>query len=682
MPKIVPTPIENPAPDELGYFFDAIHGRISLHELPEKFHPALRAALASPTLNRLRRISQLGHTSLSFFSATHTRFSHALGTMLVMNKLYRHVRNHLASEIFTEVADHYTQCVSHFRDSDDMVHCHLLLAALYQDVGELPFQKVTSLYFVPDAGEVEALAKTLACPDVKRWSGKNIYSILSLKADLDKMKSDFEGFSLAFLSYLITGHGAPRGTDQIQTLRQLVDGVIDADRLDYVYRDASVTIGSLSFPNTVLESIIEYNPKGVVVSDPRPVADFLSTRMRLWTFVYTAADVRFRQALLKTVLDGRWETEKSKRLFAECSLDPELKHEQFLRLDDVSLAANLEELKRVPLKESRRATSLKKVKYGPLTAGCRMDALKLLLTGTLDYECHILKRLETKFTEDMKKELPNELFFDLLRDHRNQQLYRNNTIFVRQVLPSRKSCDVALEGTAGSLGPILSETNSAILVPDSFFFFVPNGALTKEGSDRLEGLWPQIVKHVNETTIFSHIAWEDARRSLTVPTNTLSEKSFKKSFRAVNISYCSNDFPIAVRVVRELHRLKRRYLIYLRPLDGIGLSPAENSIELIEKAEAVLLLVSKDYVAKWADERSFIAKEIRAMRAVCSKIPIVPLGVDTREELGTVKGWNWCEINEKWDGRELFISDDYPLRDANDGILCSTLDKALEIIDR
>ena len=602
--------------------------------------------------------------------------------MLVMNKLYRHVRKHLAKGIFAEVEGYYSQHVSHFENSDDMVHCHLLLAALYQDVGELPFQKVTSLYFVPDADEVQALARTLANPEVQRWSGKNVYSILSLKSDMKEIKTGFEGFSLAFLSYLITGSGVPKRTDQIETLRQLVDGVIDADRLDYVYRDASVTIGSLSFPSAVLESIVEYTATSVVVRDPRPVTDFLSTRMRLWTFVYTAADVRFRQALLKTVLDGRWESETSKKLFRECSLDPELKHEQFLRLDDVTLAARLEYLTRVPPKEGRKEARLNTSKHGPLKAGCRMDALQLLLTGTLDYECHMLRRLETQFTEEMKEELPNELFFDLLRDHGNQQLYRSNTIFVRQVLPSRKNCDVPLEGTAGSLGPIFSDKNSAMLVPDSIFLFVPNGSLTKNGSAEREGHWPHIVKAIDCQTIYSHIAWEDARRSLTVPTDTLSDTSFKKKSRAISISYCSKDLPIAVRIVRELHRLKRRYLVYLRPLDGVGLSPAENSIELIEKAEAVLLLVSKDYVAKWADKNSFIAKEIRAMRVVSSRIPIVPLGVNNREELGKVKGWEWCEINEKWAGRELVIPDDSTLKNANNAILCATLDKALNIIDK
>ena len=146
--------------EELGYFYDTIHGRVALEELPERFHPALKSALSSKALDRLRRISQLGHTSVSFFSATHTRFSHALGTMLVMNKLFRHVcKSGLSQAVFDEVKQHYAPVVAAFGDERNMVHCHLLLAALYQDAGELPFQKITSLYFAPVENDVNSSLK-------------------------------------------------------------------------------------------------------------------------------------------------------------------------------------------------------------------------------------------------------------------------------------------------------------------------------------------------------------------------------------------------------------------------------------------------------------------------------------------------------------------------------------------
>src|ERR1043166_909504 len=151
-------PVSPPATEELGYFYDTIHGRIAIEDLPLPFRRALKSALSSDSLARLKRISQLGHASLSFFSATHTRFSHAIGTMLVMNKLFNHVRDRgLSPSVFDEVSKHFPTETEVFADVREMVHCHLLLAALYQDSGELPFQKVSGLHFVPAERDTEVL---------------------------------------------------------------------------------------------------------------------------------------------------------------------------------------------------------------------------------------------------------------------------------------------------------------------------------------------------------------------------------------------------------------------------------------------------------------------------------------------------------------------------------------------
>jgi HD superfamily phosphohydrolase len=315
--------------EELGFFYDNIHGRISLDELPSAFHAALKAALSSPALDRLKRISQLGHTSLSYFSATHTRFSHALGSMLVMNKLFLHVsrrKNGLSSALFTQVRNEYKKQIKSFGDTETFIHCPLLLAALYQDVGELPFQKVTSLYFRPACNAAEKLQNKLnSIANLTTWKAKDVFSMLALLEDKeknDKLGVALSSYSLDFLAFLITGKGQPPNATQFGALRQLVDGGIDADRLDYVYRDAAVTIGSLSRPTTVLESIASYGVNHVIVSDPRPVVDFLSTRMRLWTFVYSAPDVRFRQALLKTFLQGRLDSAETEAQFKGGGLEP------------------------------------------------------------------------------------------------------------------------------------------------------------------------------------------------------------------------------------------------------------------------------------------------------------------------------------------------------------------------
>jgi HD superfamily phosphohydrolase len=657
-------PNSAPTPEDLGYFYDTIHGRIALEELPAGFRPALKSALSSKTLARLKRISQLGHTSLSFFSATHTRFSHAIGTMLVMNDLFQHVckQEGLSDSVFDEAKEHFSESAAHFGDARVMVHCHLLVAALYQDTGELPFQKVSSLHFVPIEGEVNFLVNELPNAKPRQWSTKKVFSVLSLLSDfsVDGLKAGFAGYDREFLAYLITGDGAPSGTKAISALLQLLDGVVDADRLDYVYRDASVTIGSLSRPSTVLESVVGYEPGHVIVNDPRPVTDFLSTRMRLWTFVYSSADVRFRQALLKTVLDGRWDSERTEAAFRqdETNLDPELSHKKFLALDDISLMDRVE-----------------RIDPAIFVAPYRSRARDLLIRGTLDYECRILKRGELDVVTtatSASRELPADMFFDLLSDHGDHQLYRTGSILVRQALTSKIADAVKLEDSAGAFSPLFSGKNSAVLVPHGYYVFLPRA--------RQGGHWPDVKQAMEAETLYPLVVWENARRGIP-PTDTRNKPAFNVG-KAMSISFCSKDFPVVVRIVRELHRQRRPYRLFLRPFDGIGETPAGNSGDLIEDAEAVLMIVSTDYLKRASDGKTYIAIEVRAMHDRAMDIPIVPLGVDRRSELETVPNWDWAQVNESWRKDPPVFSEELPLRNASEETLRAEITEALNKTDQ
>ena len=159
-----------PQSEDFAYFYDTIHGRASFSELPPPFIPSLRVALNSPILNRLTRISQLGYTSLTFFSATQTRFSHAIGTLLTMERITTHLwgpvgQRPLPKELEEAVKKSFTKPFQVGADASVSVRCHLLLAALLQDVGELPFQKVTSLCFRPSEEDYQNPGgATTCCP--------------------------------------------------------------------------------------------------------------------------------------------------------------------------------------------------------------------------------------------------------------------------------------------------------------------------------------------------------------------------------------------------------------------------------------------------------------------------------------------------------------------------------------
>jgi HD superfamily phosphohydrolase len=639
--------------EELGYFYDTIHGRFALEELPTAFRPVLKAALSSQTLARLKGISQLGHTSVSFFSATHTRFSHAIGTMLVMDKLYRRLieTKGFPANLHSEVERRYL-VDGVFGDISSMLHCHLLLVALYQDAGELPFQKVTSLHFRP--------ALSLQSDDSRRWTGKQVFSVRALIKDLEMNRSAFAGYNRDFLVYLMTTRATSVGQDPLGALLQMVDGfAIDADRLDYVYRDSLATIGSLSRPNTVIESIVGYEPDRVVVNDPRPVTDFLSTRMRLFTFVYNSADVRFRQSILKTILEGYWDGPKAQRSLDDAGLGPELTDDDFMRLDDNDLLSKIARLKDGHLRDYRKR------------------AREVLLRAIPEYEYRILRRPSPLVAARKSKRLPADVFFDILADHGHHQLYRPRSVQVNQRLTGKIDQFVPLEESAGAFSPLFVEGNSPMLVPGGFYIFLPQDWQHK-GKE-----WESIEEAISSGTIFQRVQWEDAWRHLSeLPLDTLKASDFS-SDRAISISFCSDDFPTVVSLVRELFTRKRRYRLFLDRLglQGTGKTVEQNSQKLIDQADAVLAVCSTSYLNKYSEKGSYVGIEIRAMHRRAGSIPLVPLPLDARDDLEKVEGWKWEYMNEDWRDGNLVLSNSGALRAGSDETIRKAIDAALEAID-
>jgi len=638
-------PDSAPPFEELGYFYDTIHGRFALEDLPAEFHDPLKVALSSKALIRLKGISQLGHTSVSFFSATHTRFSHAIGTMLVMDKLFRHLeaKKGLPQTLPEVISKHYQF------DSWRMLHCHLLLVALYQDAGELPFQKVTSLYFRP--------ALSLRRGRSHGWTGKQIFSLTALIKDMDEHPNAFSKYDRDFLTYLMTTRSADIGDSPLGTVLQLVDGfAIDADRLDYVYRDALATIGSLSSPSSVIDSIVKYEPQGVVVNDPRPVTDFLGTRMRLFTFVYNSADVRFRQALLKTVLDGYSDSAAATSAFKEQKLDPDLDYDDFLKLDDNTLLKKIADLDVGDVLDFRQ------------------KAKEVLLRAIPEYEYRILERRPTRLAAGDEADWPSDVFFDLVADH--HQLYRPRSVFVSQHLTREIDVAVPLEKAAGALSQLFFVGNSPMLVPGGFYLFLPRGWESK-GRD-----YRGLKDAISSGAVFERIRWEDVRRIRSgLPADTRTRDDFLPP--VISISYCHNDLPTVAAIVRELYNRRRRYLLFWDhdEIQGTGTPVADNSRLLVNTAGVILAVCSIDYLRKYFDN-SYVSIEIRAMHDHAKTTPVIPLGVDSRDELDRVEKWFWHYMNEDWHNQAMCLSNPAPLKDASMDVIQQTVSDVLATIER
>lgn len=393
--------------------------------------------------------------------------------------------------------------------------------------------------------------------------------------------------------------------------------------------------------------------------------------MRLWTFVYSAPDVRFRQALLNTFLQGRLDTPDTPAQFEAQRLGSDLTFEEFLKLDDHTLVLQIEECCK---------------KAGRTLKTFRKDAARLLLEGTLDYECRILPAPDNARSAPPKTvngaTIPNEMFFDLFRDHDNLQLHNPNGIRVLQTLtesvglsPGEKGAKpIGIELTSGAMSPLFATATSAVLVPKSFFIFRPRGILKTSN-------WRKVGVAIDDGSLYWKLAWAEAHRSLACESDTRTGvKGFDEKKKAVSISYCSDDFPSVVRIVQILYEMKRRYWLYYRPFDGTGDTADDNSRRLINEADAVLAIVSSEYLKK-AQGKSYINIEVTAMHSNGDNVPTAVVGIDDRTTLNSHKDWDWGKMKEKWRGDSMVVSNDHRLREASNPVVKAAVVEALKRID-
>lgn len=189
-----------------------IHGFITLNSWEKEI-------ISQPAFQRLRRIRQLAWTDQVYPGAMHTRFEHSLGVMHTATLLYSAIR-HASSEVLQNELGYKEEGLN--RDLQ-----LVRLAALLHDVGHAPFSHASENLF-PEQEKG------------KRYKHEN-YSAAVVRAELRSAIQDHPlnvtnyGFTAEDIAALLDG-----GTSAKQRLfwRDLIDGQIDADRMDYLLRDS------------------------------------------------------------------------------------------------------------------------------------------------------------------------------------------------------------------------------------------------------------------------------------------------------------------------------------------------------------------------------------------------------------------------------------------------------------
>ncbi|WP_085522579.1 HD domain-containing protein [Tuberibacillus sp. Marseille-P3662] len=247
---------------------------------------------------RLRRVRQLGTTFLTFHGAEHSRFSHSLGVYEITRRII---------EVFEGRP---------YWDDDERLLC--LCAALLHDVGHGPFSHTFEKIFGMDH---EAFTQKMITGDTE------------INRVLRRMGDDFP----ANVAEVIDK------TYDNKLVVSLISSQIDADRMDYLLRDAYYT--GVSYGHFDLERIwrvMRPRDDQVVIkqSGMHAVEDYIMSRYQMYWQVYFHPVTRSAEVILSKILrrardlyhEGYRFQQKPGHLIP--LFDDSLTLEQYIKLDE------------------------------------------------------------------------------------------------------------------------------------------------------------------------------------------------------------------------------------------------------------------------------------------------------------------------------------------------------------
>lgn len=219
--------------------------RDPVHEYVRIEYEVIWKLLDTPEFQRLRRIHQLGAAYMVYHGAEHSRFSHSVGVYEVTRRMINEIK-----ELKVHLSE-YEQVVA-------------LCAALLHDVGHGPFshafESVTQI-----SHETMTIRIIMNGPGIRKL--------------LDEVSPDLAADVCAVID-----HTHPR-----TILSQMISSQIDADRMDYLLRDAyftGVSYGAYDIERILRTFRIEDSQLVIKYSGMNAVEDYIMARYQMYWQVY------------------------------------------------------------------------------------------------------------------------------------------------------------------------------------------------------------------------------------------------------------------------------------------------------------------------------------------------------------------------------------------------------------
>ena len=239
--------------NELKVMRDPVHGYIHVE------YQVIWDCINAKEFQRLRRIHQLGGTYEVYHTAEHSRFAHSLGVYEVCRRMVNEV--------------------SGLKELNEEDKVTVMCAALLHDLGHGPFSHAFES-ITPVAHEV--------------YTQRVILEDTEINKVLREVSDDFPKRVASIIDY----------SHPNELLNQIVSGQLDADRMDYLLRDAYFTgtsYGKFDLERILRTMRVQDNKIVVKESGIHSVEDYIMARYHMYWQVYYHPVGRSYEAILYSI---------------------------------------------------------------------------------------------------------------------------------------------------------------------------------------------------------------------------------------------------------------------------------------------------------------------------------------------------------------------------------------------
>ena len=289
---------------------DYIHGYIQLTMLEYKL-------IQLPALNRLHHIKQLTTAYLVYPCAKASRFEHSLGVMHIASRMIYQVLQSATPEELKELFDLNPRASTKFIKGCRQLIQKVRLAALLHDIGHGPYSHATEhiLQKALDGGELDNASELFNCKkeDVPIHEYFSYKMIASDQSEIKNIIESSSKIKAEETADLLIGRKSNSISDEgVAVIKKLISSQLDADRMDYLLRDAYATgaiFGLTDIDRVIMNLCLRKDKQGkyeLAVHERAlmSIEDIMDARFKMYKWVYNHHLIVALDRLLITALES------------------------------------------------------------------------------------------------------------------------------------------------------------------------------------------------------------------------------------------------------------------------------------------------------------------------------------------------------------------------------------------